>query len=145
MKEIAMNHHGDPNSQAAVRTAGLLAALTYIDNVGFHGIATNLTGASPKIDRNWSGLIRNARIAVAAVGWPDEIQTMAQRFTAAAGQLADALDQRDTNTTAEPAKELHIAYHALSDAGWNHLAATADIPQEDMGHHHNHGTPHEAS
>ena len=131
-----MNQHGDPNIEAAVRTAGVLAALTHIDNVGFHGIATNLTGASPKIDRNWSGLIRNARIAVAAIDWPDKIQAAAERFTAAAGHLADALDQRDTNIVAEPAKELHIAYHALSDAGWKYLAETSGIPVEGNGHHH---------
>lgn len=139
-----MNQHGE-NIEAAVRTASVLAALTHIDNVGFHGIATNLTGASPKIDRNWSGLIRNARIAVAAIDWPDEIQSAAERFTAATGQLADALDQRDTDATADPAKELHVAYHALSDAGWSHLARTADIPQEEKTHHHNHGAPHGAS
>lgn len=140
-----MNQHGDPNIEAA-RTAGLLAALTHIDNVGFHGIATNLTGASPKIDRNWSGLIRNARIAVAVVGWPNEIQPLAARFTAAAEQLADALEKRDTGTVAEPAKELHVAYHALSDAGWGHLATTADITGEDKtSHQHGHGVPHEAS
>ncbi|MDQ0677336.1 hypothetical protein QFZ30_000718 [Arthrobacter pascens] len=140
-----MNQHGDPNTEEAVRTAGVLAALTHIDNVGFHGIATNLTGASPKIDRNWSGLIRNARIAVDAIEWPDEIQSAAGRFTAAAGLLADALDQRDTDATADPAKELHVAYHALSDAGWSHLAGTANIQQEEKVHHHNHGTPHGAS
>lgn len=140
-----MHQHEDPNSAATVRIVGMLAALTHIDNVGFHGIATNLTGASPKIDRNWSALIRNARIAVAAIEWPDEIQITAQRFTAAAGQLADALDQRDTNATANPAKELHVAYHALSDAGWSHLARTADIPQEEKAHQHNHGTTHEGS
>ncbi|MDQ0819757.1 hypothetical protein QFZ79_002047 [Arthrobacter sp. V4I6] len=47
-----MNQPGDPNIQAAVRTAGLLAALTHIGNVCFHGIATNITGPSPKIDGN---------------------------------------------------------------------------------------------
>ena len=133
--------HPETN-HAAARTAGLLAALTHIDNVGFHGIATNLTGASPKIDRNWSALIRNARIAVAVIGWPAEIQAIAERFTAAAEHLADTLDKHDTNVVAEPAKELHIAYHALSDAGWGHLAATAGITKEEKGHHH--GAPHQA-
>jgi hypothetical protein len=50
----------------------------------FHGIATNLASASPKIDRNWAGLILNARIAVAAIVWAAEIQAMAERFTTAA-------------------------------------------------------------
>jgi hypothetical protein len=137
-----MNQHGDPNVEAVVRTAGLLAALTYIDNVGFHGIATSLTGTSPRIDRSWSGLIRNARTAVAAVDWPNEIQTIAERFAAAAERLAAALDQRDISATAEPATELHVAYHALSDAGWAYLAKAAGIPEEDRtAHHHEHGTP----
>jgi hypothetical protein len=139
-----MNQHGDPNIEAvaAVRAAGLIAALTYIDNVGFHGIATSLTGTSPRIDRSWPGLIRNARIAVAVIDWPKEIQAMAERFAAAADRLAAALDQRDTNATAEPAKELHVAYHALSDAGWAYLAKTAGIAEEDRtAHHHDHGTP----
>lgn len=145
MKENAMNQHGGTNA-ADDGTAGLLAALTYIDNVGFHSIATNLTGESPKIDRNWSGLIRNARIAVAATFWPSEIKTMAERFVEAAGELATVLDRRDTNATAEPAKELHVAYHALSDAGWSYLARTAGLPGEDKtSHHHSHGTPHTAS
>ena len=137
-----MNQHGDPNVGAVVRTAGLIAALTYIDNVGFHGIATRLTGTSPRIDRSWTGLIRNARTAVAAINWPNEIQPLAQRFAAAAERLAAVLDQGDISATAEPAHELHVAYHALSDAGWAYLAKTAGIPEEDRTtHHHDHGTP----
>ncbi|MHA7223992.1 hypothetical protein ACX80S_17000 [Arthrobacter sp. RHLT1-20] len=136
-----MNQDVNPSAAAAVRTAGLLAALTYIDTVGFHGIATNLAGASPKIDRNWSGLIRNAGIAVAATDWPSEIATMAERFTATARQLATALDQHDMTATAAPARVLHVAYHALSDAGWSYLAKIADVPEEDKtSHHHGPGT-----
>ncbi len=134
-----MSEHGNSSVEAAAGTAGLLAALTYIDNVGFHGIAMNLTGATPKIDRNWAGLIRNARTAVAAIVWPAEIQGMAERFTTAAGQLAAALDQRDTGAASDPAKELHVSYHALSDAGWDHLAKSAGIPEDGTPHHgHSH-------
>ncbi|MEY9776327.1 hypothetical protein [Arthrobacter sp. MW3 TE3886] len=137
-----MSHHGDPNVETAVRTAGLIAALTYIDNVGFHGIATSLTGTAPRIDRSWPGLIRNSWTAVAAVDCPNELQTLAERFATAAQRLAAALDQRDLSATAEPAQELHVAYHALSDAGWAYLAQTAGIPEEDRTpHHHDHGTP----
>lgn len=132
-----MTEHQDPNNNAAVRAASLIATLTHIDNVGFHGIATTLTGASPKIDRNWAGLIRNARIAVAAIAWPDEIQPKAETFAAAAAQLTAALGQRDTTATAAPANDLHLAYHALSDAGWSHLAKIAGL-EEAPAHHHGH-------
>ncbi|WP_167510483.1 hypothetical protein [Paenarthrobacter nitroguajacolicus] len=39
---------------SSVTPSGLLAALTHIDTVGFHGIATVLTGAEPKIDPIWA-------------------------------------------------------------------------------------------
>lgn len=137
-----MSEHGNSSVEAAAGTAGLLAALTYIDNVGFHGIAMNLTGATPKIDRNWSGLIRNARTAVAVIVWPADIQGMAERFTTAAGQLAAVLDQRDTDAASDPAKELHVSYHALSDAGWDHLAKSAGIPEDGTPHHGHSHTGH---
>ena len=108
-------------------TAGVLAALAYIDNVGFHGIATNLTGPAPKIDRNWAALIGNARIAVAATTWPGQLDPQVQAFLTAAAKLVAALELRDTDATKGPAGELHISYHALSDAGWQHLAQAAGI------------------
>jgi len=38
--------------------------------------------------------------------------------------------------------ELHIAYHALSDAGWSHLAAAAGMTTEGAHDHHGHGHSH---
>lgn len=131
----------DTGAQRAT-PAGLLASLTYIDNVGFHGIATTLTGPAPKIDRSWAALIRNAHIAVAATIWPVDLQAAASRFTHAAEELIAVLEKRDTAAVAEPAKELHIAYHALSDAGWSHLAASAGIATEGDHDHHGHGPSH---
>jgi hypothetical protein len=136
----AVVDHSNPGREAPLSVAGLLAALTCIDTVGFHGIATTLTGAEPRIDRNWAALIRNARIAVAVTAWPEDLQAAADRFAAAAETLGVVLERRDVNVVADPAKELHIAYHALSDAGWNHLASTAGISgggdQHDAGHPH---------
>ncbi|WP_420179892.1 hypothetical protein [Paenarthrobacter sp. TA1.8] len=133
--------HIQTDAEPAVTPTGLLAALTHIDTVGFHGIATALTGSEPRIDRNWAALIHNARIAVAVTTWPDELQAASDRFTAAAGQLIPALEERDTGGVVEPAKELHIAYHALSDAGWSYLASTAGVQgSEDHGHGAQHGS-----
>jgi len=137
MKEIEMNEQANQNTNAASGTVGLIAALAYIDNVGFHGIATNLGGPTPKIDRTWAGLVRNARTAVSSVHWPEDVQDLADRFAAAAAQLATAIDQRDTTAAADPAKEIHVAYHALSDAAWNHLAKSAGTYPGGTEHHHN--------
>ncbi len=138
----------DPHNSHAEGTAGVLAALAFIDNVGFHGIATNLTGPAPKIDRNWVALIKNARIAVAATRWPDGLNPQVQAFLTAAEKLVSALELRDTVATKDPAAELHISYHALSDAGWQHLAQAAGIEAEKHdaeghahgaeGHEHHH-------
>ncbi|MGW9414500.1 hypothetical protein [Arthrobacter cupressi] len=140
----------DPHDSRDQGTAGVLAALAFLDNVGFHGIATNLTGPAPKIDRNWAALIRNARIAVAATRWPDRLNPQVQAFLTAAEKLVSALELRDTDATKGPAGELHISYHALSDAGWQHLAEAAGIAAgahdaeghahgaEGHGHHHHH-------
>lgn len=136
-KETAVEHT-HAGAEPAVPVAGVLAALTHIDTVGFHGIATALTGAEPKIDRNWAPLIRNARIAVAVTPWPEELRPAGDRFTAAAEKLIPILEQRDATAVAEPATELHIAYHALSDAGWNYLASAAGVPG---GKEHHHGSP----
>ncbi|MET4901614.1 hypothetical protein PV760_13160 [Paenarthrobacter sp. CC6] len=129
-----------PGTETPRPVAEGLAALTHIDTVGFHGIATKLTGAEPTIDRNWAALIRNAHIAVAVTVWPEDIRPAADRFTTAAALLVTVLEQRDINAVADPAKELHIAYHALSDAGWSHLASTAGISSgsghHDAGHSH---------
>ncbi|WP_017197948.1 hypothetical protein [Arthrobacter sp. M2012083] len=132
--------HSDRGRETPPSVSGVLAALTHIDTVGFHGIATTLTGPEPAIDRNWAPLIDNARTAVAVTAWPEDIRTAADRFTAAAAALVTVLKRRDISAVADPAKELHIAYHALSDAGWNHLASTAGISggsdHHDAGHHH---------
>ncbi|NKR13624.1 hypothetical protein QN084_12680 [Paenarthrobacter sp. R1] len=137
-EETAMEHILPAAEPAGITTA-LLAVLTHIDTVGFHGIATALTGSEPKIDRNWAPLIRNARIAVAVTAWPDELRPAAERFVASVEQLTPVLERRDTAGVADPAKELHIAYHALSDAGWGYLASAAGIPG---GEEHGHGAQH---
>ncbi|NQD89688.1 hypothetical protein HP499_18045 [Paenarthrobacter sp. CM16] len=127
-----------PDTERGDYVAGLLAALTYIDNVGFHGIATTLTGPEPKIDPNWAPLIRNARIAVAVTAWPDDLMVAADKFIAAAEALTTVLGRRDLTAVVDPAKELHIAYHALSDAGWLRLASAAGVVSnsEQAGHQH---------
>ncbi|MBT2588382.1 hypothetical protein [Arthrobacter sp. ISL-95] len=133
--------HIHTDAEPAVTATGVLAALTHIDTVGFHGIATALTGAEPRIDRNWAPLIHNALIAVAVTTWPPELQPASDRFTAAVGQLIPTLERRDTVGVAETATELHIAYHALSDAKWSYLDSSAGIQgSEDHGHGAQHGS-----
>jgi hypothetical protein len=135
-KGAGVSTHPEENTTSAARVTGVLAALTHIDGVGFHGIATNLTGPAPKIDRNWAGLVRNALIAVLATDWPDELQAAVERFSAAAEPVVAAQSRRDTTAASNTAQELHVAYHALSDAGWSYLAKIAGVPEQDKAHHH---------
>lgn len=117
--------HNEHSTEISIQTAGMIAALTHIDGVGFHALATSITKPSPKIDPDWSTLLRNARTAVASVTWPEDIRGTAEKFATAAGQLAAALDQDDIPSAQAPARDVHGAYHALSDAGWKHLAIAA--------------------
>ncbi|NHW49323.1 MULTISPECIES: hypothetical protein [unclassified Paenarthrobacter] len=130
-----------PDTERTDSIAGLLAALTHIDNVGFHGIARTLTGPEPTIDRNWAPLIRNARIAAGVTAWPAGLHQASERFGTAADNLVAVLERRDLDAVAEPARELHVAYHALSDAGWRHLAAEAGIAGS-AEHQHGAGQDH---
>ncbi|WP_077487758.1 hypothetical protein [Sinomonas mesophila] len=127
--------HSDSSHDSGT-TAGLIAALTYIDGVGFHGIATSIGKPSPTIDPEWSALLRHARTAVAATAWPEELRQTAETFVDSAGRLAAALDGNDLESSKSPAKELHVAYHALSDGGWKHLSSIAGTAEGSAAHHH---------
>lgn len=137
-----MKHHEEPSRETAAQAAGMIAALSHLDGAGFHGIDMALHGAQAAIDPTWSELVRNARIAVAATIWPDDVRAKAEGFTTAAGLLAAALEQGDAKAAADHAREAHGAQHGLSSAGWSHLADTAGIPGE--GGSHQHGHPHHA-
>ncbi len=134
--------HSDQSNDSAIRTAGMIAALTHIDGVGFHGIATTVSKPTPTINPDWSTLLRNAGTAVAAIEWPDDLHQTVATFVAAAGQLAAALDQHDIPAALAPAREVHGAYHALSDGGWKHLSTAAGTAEAGEAHHHDHPTKH---
>ncbi|GAP60730.1 hypothetical protein AHiyo1_43110 [Arthrobacter sp. Hiyo1] len=128
--------HSASSYDAGTQTAGLIAALTHIDGVDFHGIATSIGKPSPNIDPKWSALLRHARTVVAATGWPEELRRTAQTFVDSAGRLVSALDGNDVESSKGPAKEVHVAYHALSDGGWEHLSTIAGTPEGSAAHHH---------
>lgn len=138
-----MKHHQEPRGEAAAQVAGMIGALSHIDGAGFHGIDMALHEAQASIDPAWSGVVRNARIAVAVVVWPDDVHAKAEGFTAAAGLLAVALEQGDAKAAADHAREAHGAQHGLSSAGWNYLAEAAGIRGEHGSHQHDrsHHTP----
>lgn len=136
-----MNSNQGEDSGAAAGTAGMLAALAYIDGVGFHGIAADLTGPEPEIDRSWPALLWNALIAVRATVWPEGLQPAVERFCGAAEPVVAAVSRRDTAAAASAVHELHLSYHALSEAGWSHLAKVSGVPGRG-GAHHTHGAGH---
>ncbi|MDQ6751843.1 MAG: hypothetical protein M3017_00140 [Actinomycetota bacterium] len=136
-----MNPHRNPGTQTATQTVGMIAVLSHIDSAGFHGIDMALGGATPTIDPSWSSHTHNARIAVAAIPWPDELRARAKSFADAAARLAAALDRGETMAAAAPAREVHAAWHTLSSAGWNFLAKTVGIQGEANTHPQQHPPP----
>ncbi|MGA8789055.1 MAG: hypothetical protein WB535_08925 [Paenarthrobacter sp.] len=124
--------HADLGLEPALPESGFLAALTYIDGVGFHRIATTLIAAGPAITRNWAALVSNARNAVAVTIWPDALRPAAERFIRAADKLAAVSDRGNTTPVTEPAKELDSAALALSNAGWAYLVCPAVKKREEV-------------
>ncbi|MBN9151174.1 MAG: hypothetical protein J0H56_07105 [Micrococcales bacterium] len=135
-EEISMRHHQKSKRETGAQNAGMIAVLSHIDSAGFHGIDMALHEAQTSIDPIWSGIARNARIAVAATVWPEKVRAKAERFTATAGQLAVALEQGDAKAAADHAREAHGAQHGLSSAGWNYLAGIAGIQGVDGSQEH---------
>ena len=101
--------------------SGMLAALAVIEAGDIHGMSERLTSPHPTIDPGDLARVRHARIAAATAAWPPELQKKAQTFTAAADQLAAALEKDDGDAAAKAILGAHAAYHALADGGWEAL------------------------
>ena len=116
--------------------AEVLPAVALIDGAGFHGIDTALAEPGAKIDAQWLGNTRNARIAVASTSWPDELKPEARAFVDAAARLQAALETDDAAAAAAPAHDTHEAQHDLSADTYNYLAGKAGIavPTAEAGH-----------
>ncbi|MCC6238317.1 MAG: hypothetical protein IT299_12210 [Dehalococcoidia bacterium] len=126
------------STASASSNSDILAALYNMDGVGFHGIDDGLRAASPKIDSQWLGKTKNARIAVAATTWPKDLEPQARAFVEASGKLAAALENDDVAGAAAPAKEAHEAQHELSADAYAYLAGKAGLTATK----HNDGAAH---
>jgi len=115
------------SSAGAASNGDILAALYNMDAVGFHGIDEGLRAPSAKIDSQWLGKTKNARIAVAATTWPKDLEPQAKAFVEASGKLVAALEQDDAAGAAAPAKEAHEAQHDLSADAYTYLAGKAGL------------------
>ena len=109
--------HPDAEDMTQPHPAGLLAALSLIDGVGFHGIDEALNAGEP-LDPEWLGATSHAAIAVSAVIWPADLTEAAQAFVTAAHDLATALETDDAAAAAPLATAAHDAEHELSEAGY---------------------------
>jgi hypothetical protein len=122
-------------SAASESPGSILAAMSLIDTAGFHGMDTGLNGATPAIDASWLGKTRNARIASAAITWPEELQPQAKAFTDAAARLQAALENDDAAAAAAPAHDTHETQHDLSADAYAYLGTKAGIaPAKGGGH-----------
>src|SRR3990170_4868694 len=98
-----------------------------MDSVGFHAIDTALAESGAKVDAQWLGKTRNARIAVASTAWPKDLAPQAKAFVEAAAKLQAALEQDDPKAAAPAAHDAHEAQHDRSADAYNYLAKQAGI------------------
>jgi hypothetical protein len=137
MLSITISVGGAACSDASADDDGgaLLSALVLMDGAGFHTMEEALSAPGATIDAEWLGRTRNARIAVATVTWPDDLEAKAKAFTDAVAPFQAALEDDDAAEAARAVSAAHAAQHALSLDAYDHLAEEAGIPAAgDHGH-----------
>lgn len=120
-------------SSGAGSATSMMAALSYIDGAGFHGIDETLNKPGGQIDASWQGKTRKALVAAKAIEWPADLRGDAQAFSDAAGRLLAALGNDDAAGAAAPATDAHKTQHDLSNKAWEMLGKQAGV-ESGAGH-----------
>jgi len=109
-------------------TAAVLAAVTFLDTAGYHGIddAINKDRTVPAAAR--SAALKGQAV-LKATAWPAELQPKADALAGILGELAAALegDSPDLAKAGAAAKKAHDAQHEFSDAAWGWLYEKAGV------------------
>ncbi|MBU6289555.1 MAG: YcnI family protein [Chloroflexi bacterium] len=90
----------------------VIAAVAYLDGVGFHGVDTAIAGGD--IPVGTLGKVQNAAIVAAAIKWPPALHDDGHALAERLRDLAAAVQAADASAAAEPAKSVHDIEHRLS-------------------------------
>ena len=101
-------------SQAASVFA-VSVAQYYLDNAGFHDMATTLSNTQ-KINTAYISTINRTKKIMTQTAWGPALQAQAQAFVVTLGKYADALAAGNVNDVVKIAATAHDAQHDLSHA-----------------------------
>ena len=109
-------------------TAAVLAAVTFLDSAGYHGIddAINKDRTVPATAR---ATALKGQAVVRATSWPAELKPKADALAGILGELAAALegDSPDLAKAGAAANKAHDAQHEFSEAAWGWLYEKAGV------------------
>jgi hypothetical protein len=105
----------------------IIAVVDHVDAAGFHAIDMALQDGAAQIEPGWAGAVRNARIAVAVLDWPEPLRAASDAFLAAAADLTAALTLGEPASASAAARRAHGTQHRLSNASWEYLAHATGI------------------
>lgn len=111
-------HAAPAMSVTASQAANVFAvsvAQYYLDNAGFHDMATTLSNTQ-KINTAYISTINRTKKIMTQTAWGPALQAQAQAFVVTLGKYADALAAGNVNDVVKIAATVHDAQHDLSHA-----------------------------
>ena len=113
-----MTHAAPAMSVMTSQAANVFAvsvAQYYLDNAGFHDMATTLSNTQ-KINTAYISTINRTKKIMTQTAWGPALQAQAQAFVVTLGKYADALAAGNVNDVVKIAATAHDAQHDLSHA-----------------------------
>ena len=96
------------------------SAIDMINNVGFHGMATNI--ANEEISSRYLGQVQHTIYVVRSLPWPTELTEETKTFLTDLQGLEGALDTNDLDIAKETSEAVHGSQHDLSHEVFEWLA-----------------------
>lgn len=118
---------GDDTSKATENNSAM-AAITYLENSGFHEIDTAITtdGKVPSTAHNTAVHMQTVLLTAT---WPSELKDQAKTVAKALGDFAAAVDTDtpDIARVKDLSNKAHAGYHDFTTKAWAHLGAEAGL------------------
>ncbi len=119
----------DDEEEGGSADAGVLAAITALDNAGLHEIEVEIekTGVPPG-DAQATALRMQAIVKLAE--WPSDLESPAGKLADLLGEMAAALAGDDRAKAKDATTKAHNAAHDFSYATWTYLQKKAGVGEE---------------
>jgi hypothetical protein len=113
----------------------LIAAITFLDGAGFHGIDESINEEG-EVPGDAASVARKAETVVHLTAWPDDLAEDAETLEGIFAALAESLEAEspDLEAAGQNAASAHDGLHDFSGRVWAHLHGEAGVELADDGH-----------